>query len=57
MLIDRCIPEDVFTRMPEPAGLMVLVFMELGRLLDDDILYQQVRGDLVRPCRLTAVRG
>jgi IS5 family transposase len=57
MLIDRYAPEDVFARVPELADQTDPVLVQLDRLLDDDQLYQQVRGDLARRYRLTAVHG
>src|SRR5262245_13081165 len=57
MLIDRYRPEDVFARVPELADQTDPVLVHLDRLLDDDQRYQQVRGDLVRRYRLTAVHG
>jgi transposase, IS5 family len=57
MLIDRYLPEDVFARVPELADQTDPVLLQLDRLLDDDRLYQQVRADLIRRYRLTAVHG
>jgi len=57
MLIDRYHPEDVFARVPELADQTDPVLVQLDRLLDDDLLFAQVRGDLVRRYRLTAVHG
>jgi IS5 family transposase len=57
MLVDRYAPEDVFARVPELASQTDPVLVQLDRLLDDDNLYQQVRGDLARRYRLTAVHG
>jgi transposase, IS5 family len=57
MLIDRYPPEDVFARVPELADQTDPVLVQLDRLLDDDRLYQQVRADLVRRYRLTAIHG
>jgi IS5 family transposase len=57
MLIDRYEPEDVFARVPELAEQTDPVLMQLDRLLDDDQLYAQVRGDLARRYRLTLVHG
>lgn len=57
MLIDRYPPEDVFARVPELADQTDPVLVQLDRLLEDDQLYQQVRADLVRRYRLTAVHG
>jgi IS5 family transposase len=57
MLIDRYAPEDVFARVPELASQTDPVLVELDRLLTDDDLYQQIRGDLARRYRLTLVHG
>src|SRR5258705_3809176 len=57
MLIDRYYPEDVFARVPELAAQTDPVLVQLDRLLDDDDLYRQVRGDLARRYRLTLVHG
>jgi transposase, IS5 family len=57
MLTDRYPPEDVFARVPELADQTDPVLVELDRLLDDDQLYRQVRGDLGRRYRLTLVHG
>ena len=48
MLIDRYDAEDVFARVPELAEQTDPVLVQLDRLLDDDQLYAQVRGDLAR---------
>lgn len=57
MLIDRYVPENVFARVPELADQTDPVLVELDHLLDDDMLYQQVRSDLAHRYRLTAVHG
>jgi IS5 family transposase len=57
MLIDRYPAEDVFARVPELADQTDPVLVQLDRLLDDDRLFEQVRADLVRRFRLTAVHG
>ena len=57
MLIDRYEPEDVFARVPELANQTDPVLVQLDRLLDDDQLYGQVRGDLAQRYRLTPVHG
>src|SRR5262245_4713210 len=57
MLIDRYAPEDVFARVPELASQTDPVLVALDRLLTDDDLYQQIRGDLARRSRLTLVHG
>lgn len=48
MLIDRYSPEDVFARVPELAAQTDPVLQHLDRLLDDEVLYLQVRADLSR---------
>jgi hypothetical protein len=57
MLIDHHDPEDVFARVAELASQTDPVLVALDRLLDNDGVYQQVRGDLVRSSRLTSVHG
>jgi transposase, IS5 family len=57
MLIDCYPPEDVFARVPELAEQTDPVLVHLDRLLDDDQLYERVRGDLARRYRLTPVHG
>src|SRR5215470_11319451 len=57
MLIDRYPPEDVFARVPALADQTDPVLVPLDRLLDADMLYQQVRGDLACRFRLTPVHG
>jgi IS5 family transposase len=57
MLIDRYPPEDVFARVPELADQTDPVLVQLDRLLEDDQLDAQVRQDLARRSRLTAVHG
>jgi len=57
MLIDRYPSEDVFARVPELADQTDPVLVALDHLLDDDGLYQQVRGDLAHRYRLTPVHG
>ncbi len=57
MLIDRYPAEDVFARVPELAGQTDPVLVQLDRLLEDDELSQQVRGDLGPRYRLTLVHG
>lgn len=55
MLVDRYEPEDVFARVPEVAAQTDPVLKELDRLLEDDLLYQQVRADLGKRYRYTRV--
>jgi IS5 family transposase len=57
MLIDRHPYEDVFMRVPELADLTDPVLHHLNRLLDDDVLYAQVRTDLGTRYPLTLVHG
>jgi IS5 family transposase len=57
MLIDRHPYEDVFARVPELAGHTDPVLRHLDRLLDDDVLYAQVRADLAMRYPATLVHG
>ncbi|MGH9482703.1 MAG: ISNCY family transposase [Terriglobales bacterium] len=57
MLVNAYPAEDVFARVPELADQTDPVLVQLDRLLDDDLLFAQVRADLVRRYRLTAVHG
>jgi transposase, IS5 family len=57
MLVDRYPSEDVFGRVPELADQTDPVLVQLDHLLDDDMLYQQVRGDLAQRYRLTPMHG
>lgn len=57
MLVDRYQPEDVCARVPEVATQTDPVLKALDRLLEDDQLYQQVRGDLGKRYRYTLVHG
>jgi IS5 family transposase len=57
MLIDCHQPEDVFARVPEVATQTDPVLLHLDRLLDDDELFAQVKGDLSQRHRWSLVRG
>lgn len=57
MLIDRHPYENVFARVPELAGHTDPVLHHLDRLLDDDVLYAQVRTDLGTRYPQTLVHG
>jgi IS5 family transposase len=57
MLIDRHPYEDVFARVPELAAHTDPVLRHLDRLLDDDLLYAQVRTDLGVRYPQTLVHG
>jgi len=57
MLIDHHPYEDVFARVPELAGQTDPVLRHLDRLLDDDVLYAQVRADLATRYPQTLVHG
>lgn len=57
MLIDQYPYEDVFARVPELANHTDPVLHHLDHLLDDDMLYSQVRSDLGTRYRLTLVHG
>ncbi len=47
----------MFARVPEVAAQTDPVLKELDRLLEDDLLYQQVRADLGKRYRFTLVHG
>jgi transposase, IS5 family len=57
MLIDCYPPEDVFARVPELAAQTDPVLQQLDRLLDDEVLYRQVRADLSRRYPRTCDHG
>jgi IS5 family transposase len=57
MRIDRYPPEDVCAPVPELAAQTDPGLLQLDRLLEHDLLFQQGRADLVRRSRLTAVHG
>jgi len=57
MLVDRYDTEDVFARVPQMAQRIDPILKELDQLLDDDTLYQQIRGDFGKRYRLTLVHG
>jgi IS5 family transposase len=48
MLIERYAQEDVFARIPQLAAQTDPVLKHLDRLLDDDVLFSQVKADLAR---------
>ena len=48
MLIDRYAEEDVFARVPQVAAQTDPVLKRLDVLLDDDLLFTQVKADLAR---------
>jgi transposase, IS5 family len=57
MLVDRYAEEDVFVRVPEVATQTDPVLKALDGLLDDDLLFTQVKADLVRRSPRTAGCG
>jgi IS5 family transposase len=57
MLIDRYPAEEVWARVPELENQTDPVLVKLDRLLEDDLLFQRMRADLVRRYRWTAVHG
>src|SRR5215472_5230122 len=57
MLIDCYLHEDVFARVPELAEQTDPILVQIDRLLEDDILSQQVRTDLAQRYRQTVVHG
>ena len=57
MLRDRYEPLDLFALVPQLGLELDPVLTELDALLDDDVLFQCVRADLVRRRPHTATRG
>lgn len=57
LLIDRDTPEDVFARVPEMAGRTDPVLVQRDRLLDDDLLFQTVKADLLQRYPQTGWHG
>jgi IS5 family transposase len=57
MLIDRYPAEDIFARVPQMTARIDPVLLRLDVLLDDDVLYQQVRDDFGKRRRQTLVHG
>lgn len=57
MLIDHHPYEDVFARVPQLADQTDPVLRQLDALLDDDLLYAQVRADLATRYPQTLVHG
>jgi IS5 family transposase len=48
MLIERYTEEDVFARVPQMAARTDPVLKQLDRLLEDEVLFSQVKADLAR---------
>jgi len=57
MLRDRYAPQDLFALVPKLQLQLDPELAQLDQLLDDDALFQRVRGDLVRRRPHTATRG
>src|SRR6266567_6476767 len=57
MLVDRYQSEDVFARVPQMAERIDPVLKELDQVLDDDVLYRQVRADFGKRHQYTLVHG
>ena len=57
MLRDRYAPQDLCALVPQLQLQLDPVLTQLDRLLDDDELFQRVRGDLARRRPYTASRG
>jgi len=57
MLVDRYQAEDVFARVPQMVERIDPVLKELDQLLDDDVLYRQVRADFGKRHHWTLVHG
>jgi transposase, IS5 family len=57
MLIDRYTREDILAQVPDTARHTDPVLVQIDRLLDDDVVFQQVRADLARRSARTAYWG
>jgi transposase, IS5 family len=57
MLTDRHAPQDLFTQIPGLCLRFEPVLAHLDRLLDDDVLFQQLKADLARRHPHTRERG
>src|SRR6266702_1085271 len=57
MLVDRYQGEDVFARVPQMVERIDPVLKELDQVLDDDVLYRQVRADFGKRHHWTLVHG
>src|SRR2546421_2406373 len=57
MLVDSYAEEDVFARVPEVAAQTDPVLRHLDRLLDEDLLFSQVKADLARRYPRTLLCG
>jgi IS5 family transposase len=57
MLRNRYDPMNLFDLVPQLSQEMDRELTQLDRLLDDDVLFQKVRGDLLRRYPHTATRG
>ena len=57
MLRNRYDPMSLFDLVPQLGRAMDPELVQLDQLLDDDVLFQKVRADLVRRSPQTATRG
>jgi IS5 family transposase len=57
MLTDRYDPVDLFALVPQLSLRMEPELAQLDRLLEDDVLFQQIKADLARRFPQTLVRG
>jgi len=57
MLRDRYEPLQLFALVPQLALRFEPELAELDRLLEDDLLFERVKADLVRRCRRSATTG
>jgi hypothetical protein len=48
MLRERYTREDILAQVPEAARHTDPVLVQIDRLLDDDVVFQQVKADLAR---------
>ena len=57
MIIDRYDPVNLFNLVPQLQLEMEPELAALDKLLDDDVLFQQVKADLIRRCPQSARKG
>src|SRR5262245_53858057 len=57
MIVDRYPPENLFALVPKLRADFAPELRELDQLLDDDVLFQQVKTALARRARQSLTRG
>ena len=57
MIVDRYPPENLFALVPKLCADFAPELRELDQVLDDDVLFQQVKTALARRARQSLTRG